>query len=1051
MGAPFADAQTSPTGTGTVQGRVYNPVSKEYVRNAEVRLEGTNQVTFTESDGSFRFDNIPAGTASLAVTYSGYNTVKESFTVTSGQPVVREINLTSTAGSTMNDGTIRLDAFTVSSEREGNSKAIMTQRSNMNITTAVASDISTAVASDIFGDVMDGNVGEFIKYLPGVDIDYQESIARAPKLGGMESQYVGVSFDGVRIASADATRGGGDGGRSASFEGFSISAVESVEISRTSSADQDGDTPAGTINMRTKRAFERKGRRISFNGAISFNADEFTLRRTRGPDDGKHYKWTPNLTLEYSEAFFNQRLGVLLSYSTANSYSEQYGVDISNNRTPTPTDPRPIVVRQINFMDGPKFHSREAFLLTTDYKVTPNLVVSLNAMYSYAGGEFHNRNFTFIAANDNTNAANGRSTITGDGLLEVRTNRSATNTVPIMNTGGFGSGTEITYSRTLSPKFEYKRGAFTIDGAAAYSRAHNNFDSLERGYAQTEGGGVPADFIATRPNPESWEWTIRQTSGPDWFDMRNVVSTDPRSGGTRVDSDGREWITEIWSGQGNLRWALPFKRFPTVLKFGGKWNEENRDNNNTTPWNIWSYTGPGGNTVAKDPVTGANINTSFGNWANVGPEYISQHQFDMGTTNALTLYNVNGVQGVPQRVARNAVADLFYAKPELFAHMGTPENFYSSFVANKRDFRQTITGVFGQADVRLTRKLQLRYGVRAEETKNALVETDPLTAKQMFENSPYSSQFTRNVNPTTGAVIYSPTRAVTLPGIQYQFFSQPRVTRESKYHNFFPSALLKYQILPNFEFQAGYNKAITRPPIDNLTGLWNVDEVNLRVNAPNPDLKPEHSRNLQSRLAYYFGGRSPGQLSVQVSQNTIKNLRETTDYTPAEFGVDDPDFAAYTFRSTRNSTEVRRFRSMELAYHQTLGFLPSELLRGINVNFAYTRAYASQRRNGLAPHRLTSRLGYSYRRFNGTLGMVWKDDVPDGAYGSYAGSLTQFDMTLNWRLTPRLTLYVQGRNISNQPILRYISPTGVEEGKDAALRQLRAYGANWVFGIKGIF
>src|SRR5687767_2783621 len=81
MAAPFANAQTSPIGTGTVQGRVYNPVSKEYVRNAEVRLQDTNQVTFTESDGSFRFDNVPAGIASLAVTYTGYNTVKESFTV----------------------------------------------------------------------------------------------------------------------------------------------------------------------------------------------------------------------------------------------------------------------------------------------------------------------------------------------------------------------------------------------------------------------------------------------------------------------------------------------------------------------------------------------------------------------------------------------------------------------------------------------------------------------------------------------------------------------------------------------------------------------------------------------------------------------------------------------------------------------------------------------------------------------------------------------------------------------------------------------------------
>jgi len=113
-------------GTGTVQGRVYNPASREYVRNAEVRLEGTNQVTYTENDGSFSFRNVPAGAASVSVTYTGYNSVQESFTVTAGQTAMREINLVSAAaGGAGKDGVVQLQAFTVSTEREGNAKAIM--------------------------------------------------------------------------------------------------------------------------------------------------------------------------------------------------------------------------------------------------------------------------------------------------------------------------------------------------------------------------------------------------------------------------------------------------------------------------------------------------------------------------------------------------------------------------------------------------------------------------------------------------------------------------------------------------------------------------------------------------------------------------------------------------------------------------------------------------------------------------------------------------------------------------------------------------------------
>ena len=278
--------------TGSIQGRVFNPVAQVYVGNAEIRIDGTNAVTYSESDGSFRFDHVAVGPAAVTVTFAGYNTVKESFTVTAGQTAVREISLTSTSASALpaaKDGTVRLQAFTVSSEREGNSKAIMAQRRNMNIT--------TSVSSDIFGDVTDGNVGEFLKYLPGVDLDYVESEARGPRLGGMDGQYVGVSFDGMRSASADANRGGGASSRATSFEGFTITAIDSIEINRTASPENDADSPAGTINMKTKRAFDRKGRVFEYNFGANFNGEEFTLKKVPDARDEPKYRWKPNWSL----------------------------------------------------------------------------------------------------------------------------------------------------------------------------------------------------------------------------------------------------------------------------------------------------------------------------------------------------------------------------------------------------------------------------------------------------------------------------------------------------------------------------------------------------------------------------------------------------------------------------------------------------------------------------------------------------------------------------------------------------------------------------------
>jgi iron complex outermembrane receptor protein len=1026
--AAHSDAAGQAAGTGSIQGRVFNPVSRDYVRNAEVRLDGTNRIEYTENDGSFRFTNVPPGPATIVITYTGYNPVRESFTVSAGQAAVREINLTSTAAAPApagRDGVVQLQAFTVSTEREGNAKAIMDQRRNL--------DITTSVSSEIFGDVTDGNVGEFLKYLPGVDLDYVESEARGPRLGGMDSQYVGVSFDGIRTASADANRGGGENSRATSFEGFAITSIESIEISRTTSAESDADSPAGTINMKTKRAFDRKGRSFSYNASVNFNAEEFTLAKQLGPDERRNYKWKPNLSLSYSDVFLNQRLGVLIGASRANSYTEQYDINMDYNITPTTADPRPAVIRQINFKDGPKFILKDAMTFTADFKATSRLVLSFTGIYTYTEGEFWNRNFTFVAANNNANVNNGRSRVGGDGLLTVSTNRATNNTVPTMNNGG-GSSSKLTYTRTFAPKFEYKLNDLVIDGALTFSKSVNNYEALERGFTEAEGGGVPSDWIATRPNAESWEWTIRQVTGPDWFDLRSFRDTNTRSGGTRVENSGRTWTTEIWNGQLNARWSLPFLRaIPTALKFGGKWNEESRNNNNYDDWWIWSYVGPGGNTVTR-ATNGAFTNTSFGSWANLG--YVAPHPFDMGSTNALTVVNINGVQGMPPRADRNRIADLFRAQPELFVHTATPDNYYNTHVANKRDFRQTVTAGYVQGDMRLTQKLQFRAGIRMENTLNEFTEFNPRLAADVA---------------AAGFPVNAAGRATTFDGVDYQFLSQPRVKRESEYHNWFPSFLAKYRITSNLEWQAGFNKAISRPPIDSLTGLWAIDEVNERVSAPNPMLEPEHSKNYQTRLAYYFGGRSPGQLSVALSQNDIRNLRETFDFTPEDFGVTDPDFSTYTFRATRNSAERRRFRNLDVVYNQTLGFLP-EKLRGTNVNINYTRSYASARRNKLAPHRVTARLGYAYRRFNGTVGMVWIHESPDGTiYGRYNAERTQFDTSLNWKFSNRVSFYVQGRNITGKPVKWYATPAGYAEGSYPILRQYQEYGANWVFGVKGTF
>ena len=1007
--------------TGTVTGRIFNPATGEYVRNAEIRVQGTAQSTFSEEGGVYQLDRIPAGPATLQVTFSGYQTATATIAVTAGAAATRDFELVSALSRAPGSGeVVKLGQFVVSTDREGNAKAIMEQRRNMNI--------STSVAADTFGDVTEGNVGEFLKFLPGVDVEYVDGISRGPRVGGLDQQYVGVTMDGASIASADAfvaygsTLNGAAGSqsRSVGFEQMSITAVESIEINRTLSPDMDANSPAGSINMKTRRAFDRKGRRVDWQFSAGFNTpDAANFHQTYGWDDKLHRQWRPNYQLDYSDVFLNQRLGLRLSLSNSSIRSEQQYVTHTYNKTTvapaangTGGDLRPMVLTGIVFTDGPRLSSRANITATADLKATNRLVLSLTAMFNAFENNAHTKALTFSAAANGVAAATGRQNVLGDGLTDIRTNGLAANTSRTMTYGG-GTAIKLTNSFTLTPKFEYKLGGLTLDGTANFSRSKNDYETSSRGSIRTETlNALTADFRATRPNANSAEWTIVQTGGADWSNLANY--TNPRS-----NEEGRFAFTEIYTAETNAKYVLPW-RLPTFLKFGAKWAEENRKTDNTTPYLVYSYNGPGGNILNANGTI-----TATGTFAG----FVSPRPFNtnMGDIRALTIANL------PPLTDRSAVSLVYREHPEYFSNVATAENYYTAYVANHRDFRQHVTAGYGMANTRLG-QLQAQGGVRWELTESESREFDPLTAAQVLAAGYPISTTTR--------------RATTVPGMNYQFFSQPRTSRTGDYANFFPSASLKYSFRPNLQAQVGYSYAISRPPVDALAGVWSINDQALLITAPNPNLKPEKSDNYVARLAYYF--EPVGSFTFLVQQTEITDQRVTVRGKASDFGFEnDPDYATYEFQSLTNNNTLYRYRSAELAYSQNLSFLPG-LLRTTNVNLSYTRNYANQYFPGVTPHKVSGAIAWSYARLSLRTGAVWQDDTPfTTLFGRYQRHNLKLDVSGGYKLTTRTSLFFQGRNILNDPNLLYEGdPT---RNIPAALYRFGNYGVSWTIGVKGNF
>jgi iron complex outermembrane receptor protein len=59
LGGFVGATHAQPPGTGVITGRVLNSATNEYIRNAEVRVQGTAITAVTEDGGYYRLNNVP--------------------------------------------------------------------------------------------------------------------------------------------------------------------------------------------------------------------------------------------------------------------------------------------------------------------------------------------------------------------------------------------------------------------------------------------------------------------------------------------------------------------------------------------------------------------------------------------------------------------------------------------------------------------------------------------------------------------------------------------------------------------------------------------------------------------------------------------------------------------------------------------------------------------------------------------------------------------------------------------------------------------------------
>ncbi|RAK52742.1 outer membrane beta-barrel protein [Phenylobacterium deserti] len=975
-----AGAETPANGRGAVTGRVLNPVTGDYVRNAEVRVDGAAAV-LTDEGGAFRLSGVPAGAVTVTVKYTGMQDAVATAQVEPGGVAHLDVQLRPLAYAA--DGAGEVEALTIVARRQGQAAAIMERRASLNA--------KNVVAADNYGALTMGDVGEFMKQMPGISLDYTEVDATAVRIGGLDPKYSTFTVDGARLATATSNN---NAGRQNSFEQMSITGIESIELNNTLTASMDADAPGGSINLRSKYAFQRSGREVRFQAGAVGTSDS-GLSRAYFPDDRKHSRIFPSGQIGYADVFLGGRLGVAFNASYNANYVQQDRVQVDWSYLPGGR----VLPYQVMWRPGPKFTHREAANLSADYRITDELTLSLRSTYSFYDVEYFNQYTYLIFGSATATQATADSTPT-----HIVVNPNGTNTRLHTQYSHRYAGTP---SYLIAPRLEYKGETFEAALRTSYSSSEFNFRDNSKGFFQrTDSYLTRIGFTLDRASEDSRAWVLQQTAGRPWGDPTSFNRDDDIGNNIRTsESDAQN---SMLTGNLDLKKRLNIGEVPVTL-LAGVGARRNAWKTNEGSYRQFQYVGPTGDLTQRAPeaVIPWTRNYDF-----------SIHGFDAGNMNAQNW----------RADSNYAVYDIYQAHPEYFVP-DTVGNLKRLLDNNKR-IEERVEAAYLEGQTRLGRAA-FDLGLRYERTRTEARVADIRPAREV----------------TAAGLSTS-----TVQGLLYQYRNGTYSARKGEYADWFLSGGVKYDFSRRLVGQLAFSQSILRPDYGNLGGVVSVDDNNLIVSVPNPELKPEHSTKYYASLQYYLEPSGIVALSYYVLD--MKDMQVTgLTVDPAEVGYSAEDYAGYTFRSAQNAPGVSTNKGLTFEYDQQLTFLPGAL-RGLGLRGSITRVDPDGERVNLPKTAANWGVRYSYGPFDiqltGNRQSKYRtsglNNTPTTANNGilYHAPREMWNISASYRLNDRFDVMLAGRNIFNAPDVIYSNVS-------TRLQQYSIYGSMWNVGVKGVF
>ena len=1013
--------------SGSISGRVQNVVTGQYLNNARVSVKGTELVAFTDQYGAYRLVNVPAGAIVLEVFYTGLDPRQLSLKVSGGETLTQDVSLSSVARYGTDTDVVRLDPFVISSSKETNGQAIATQEQRF------APNVKNVVAVETFGDVTEGNMGEFMKLLPGISAERNAGEISAISVRGLGSDLTKVTSDGNQMPSANVN----NSSRIFLFSPVSINNVSRVEVTKVPTPATPADTLGGDINMITKSAFERSGARLTYRVYALINSENITLHKTADVFEKYTYKVLPGFDFDYTLPV-TKDFGLVVTGLSTRIVNEQHLSTTTYTAGGTATNAsiaRPYL-SQYALQDGPKITERNSASLRADWRVTPNSVLSLVAQASHWWSYYGTETWTASAGTTGTpTPATGTALSFGDDYVIGATGRGA-----ITMGGGFTDSVSTAVGGNI--RYRFDDGRWRLDAGVHRSTAKRTFRAPSYGHFSqlTTVMMVPVrvtfrDINATRPG------TI------EVFDNNNQrvdisrIENHRLTGATATVRDMRD---DLEGGDVNLRRQFEIFSLPTAIQIGGRQRIQEKDTRLQTI--NWTYNGPDGN---------AAVAKSAAPYLSKVYAYSDAHY---------------GFHDIPWTSPHLAWDD-FQKNPILFsktpAQIVTEETFR---ITNSEQIRETVSALYLQTEVRLLKnRLNMVTGVRYEKTKDdgrgPLVDLGAAFLRTAGGSFARNAQGARVRRPEAGAA--GSLEELRLTRIERGYHAT------QGYDGYYPSLHFTYNVTDHLLARLAYARTYGRPDFTQIIPNATVSEKDLdessyndpttvrgTINVRNTALKPWTANNYDLSLEYYTdrGGLVTAGVFVKDISDFFGDAVTIATLDQLETLGVDSRYVGWQL-STRYNGGDARVAGVELNVTQSLGQLGgwgryfSVFANGTKLQLRGDRDadFSSFIKNSMNWGFTFSRKPFTFMAKWNYRGQKKSDALPSfgpDAY-NYTAATTQLDLNLECQVGRRLALFANGMNVWNAPetLLRYGSQT------PAYARQFRTTenGAKFTVGIKGSF